>query len=314
MTLYVKIPFKITWPWRTRSLVKATVLAYVALSFLTRKTREIKKVIDLACLQPEIRIVLLASWRHIVKSRRAYVTSRHVNIFEFSTIIGCQDKFSINAKNFSLEASPALKWHTKNQLGHTCTLGYTCSLYPRYASPLFFKVCLWRLMTTFINQRTLAHKWNGSLDRRPLKANYWLQLTEAEPHKFKLRFSFDNWTQKAIRANCIRRFFAANGICLSSPSERFLVVIHRLPNDIVPVKIYFGLSPGIADAIFSLKHFQSWHIHHVMQYSYNCKSWFSLSLYGSLGDEWNKYYIFWCSGVASPKKFGTEQFLLAGEQ
>ena len=38
-----KIPFKVTWPWRTRSRLKVTVLAYVALSFLTRKTMETKK-------------------------------------------------------------------------------------------------------------------------------------------------------------------------------------------------------------------------------------------------------------------------------
>ena len=32
-----KVPFKVTWPWRTRSRVKVTVLAYVASSFLTEK-------------------------------------------------------------------------------------------------------------------------------------------------------------------------------------------------------------------------------------------------------------------------------------
>ena len=49
------------------------------------------------------------------------VTSRHVNIFEFFTIIGCQDEFSINVENFSSKALLVLKWHTKNQLGYTCT-------------------------------------------------------------------------------------------------------------------------------------------------------------------------------------------------
>ena len=48
------------------------------------------------------------------------VTSRHVNIFESFTIIGCQNKFSTIAENVS---SLALNWHTKNQLGYTQTPG-----------------------------------------------------------------------------------------------------------------------------------------------------------------------------------------------
>ena len=62
------------------------------------------------------------------------VTSRHVNIFEYFTIIDCQDEFSINAKKFGSKASLALKWHTKNQLGYTCTPGMLPRYFFRYAS------------------------------------------------------------------------------------------------------------------------------------------------------------------------------------
>jgi len=40
--------------WSTRSRVNATVLIYVALSFLTRKSMETKMFIAVACLQTEI--------------------------------------------------------------------------------------------------------------------------------------------------------------------------------------------------------------------------------------------------------------------
>ena len=63
-------PFKVTWPWRTRTRAKATVLAYVALSFLTQKNRETKTLIDLACLQPEIgKVPFKVKWPWRTRSR-----------------------------------------------------------------------------------------------------------------------------------------------------------------------------------------------------------------------------------------------------
>ena len=61
-----KVTYKVTWPWRTRSPAKVTVLVYVSLSFLTRKTLKQKKIIFLACLQPKIGIMSLTSRRHVV--------------------------------------------------------------------------------------------------------------------------------------------------------------------------------------------------------------------------------------------------------
>ena len=63
-----KVSFKVTWPWRTRLRAKVTVLAHVALSFLTHKTMETKKLIIAACLQPEIGTDVgdvMTTWRHV---------------------------------------------------------------------------------------------------------------------------------------------------------------------------------------------------------------------------------------------------------
>ena len=52
------VTLKVMWPWRTRSPVKATILAYIPLTFLSGKTLETKKnFIALACIQAEIESV-----------------------------------------------------------------------------------------------------------------------------------------------------------------------------------------------------------------------------------------------------------------
>ena len=51
------VTFMVTWPWRTRSPVKVTTLAYIPLTFLSLKNLETKKNIAVACIQAEIESV-----------------------------------------------------------------------------------------------------------------------------------------------------------------------------------------------------------------------------------------------------------------
>ena len=51
------VTFKVTWPWLTRSPVKATTFAYIPLTFLKWKSIETKKIIAVACIQAEIESV-----------------------------------------------------------------------------------------------------------------------------------------------------------------------------------------------------------------------------------------------------------------
>ena len=112
-----KVSFKVTWHWRTMSI---QCQGY-SVGLCYKKVHR-----SISCLQPEIRIrfMLLAS---LLLSNRD-VTSRHVKISEFFTIIGCQDIFSINCGNVGFKPSLDLKRNAKNQLGYTCTPG----MLPRY--------------------------------------------------------------------------------------------------------------------------------------------------------------------------------------
>ena len=81
------------------------------------------------------------------------VTSRHINIFKFVTIIGRQNIFSMNAENFSLKVPLSLQ-HWKPAGVH---------LYSRYVSALFFYVYLWRIINKSFTEHGRHESWSSTM-------------------------------------------------------------------------------------------------------------------------------------------------------
>ena len=73
------VTFKVTWPWRTRSPVKVTTLAYIPLTFLSLKNLETKKIIAVACIQAEIESVTFkVTWLWRTRSRVKVTTFAYI--------------------------------------------------------------------------------------------------------------------------------------------------------------------------------------------------------------------------------------------
>ena len=74
------VTFKVTWPWRTRSPVKATILAYIPLTFLSGKTLETKKNHCSSVYTSEDKNAVksvMTPWRQVTTSWRRVMTIQH---------------------------------------------------------------------------------------------------------------------------------------------------------------------------------------------------------------------------------------------
>ena len=71
------VTFKVTWPWRTRSPVAATILDYIPLTFLSGKTLETKKNYCSSVYTSEDKNAVksvMTSWRQVTTSWRRVMT------------------------------------------------------------------------------------------------------------------------------------------------------------------------------------------------------------------------------------------------